>query len=138
IRLAAPPLDGSVQMLPCMSIASVRPSGDTPTDIEVPSETVTSIGGRTGAASSATRPIVATIDAVRIMELFLPILPLPPIQPSRAFYRCYDPPAVNNPFDFSGATAVVVGGATGLGQAMAEGLAVHGATVCVVSRSEQK
>ena len=42
------------------------------------------------------------------------------------------------PFDFSGATAVVLGGATGLGRAMACGLAAHGATVCVVSRSEDK
>jgi NAD(P)-dependent dehydrogenase (short-subunit alcohol dehydrogenase family) len=42
------------------------------------------------------------------------------------------------PFDFSGATAVVLGGATGLGRAMATGLAIHGATVCVVSRSEDK
>ncbi|MBI3492209.1 MAG: SDR family oxidoreductase [Acidobacteria bacterium] len=41
-------------------------------------------------------------------------------------------------FDFSDATAVVLGGATGLGRAMAEGLASHGATVCVVSRSEDK
>src|SRR5262245_50416334 len=44
MRVAAPPADGSVQMLPCRSMASVRPSGETPTDIEVPSETVTSIG----------------------------------------------------------------------------------------------
>ena len=43
-----------------------------------------------------------------------------------------------SPFDFSGATAVVLGGATGLGRAMAEGLAAHGAQVCVVSRSEEK
>ena len=42
------------------------------------------------------------------------------------------------PFDFSEATAVVLGGATGLGRAMAEGLAAHGATVCVVSRSAEK
>lgn len=42
------------------------------------------------------------------------------------------------PFDFTGASAVVLGGATGLGRAMAEGLASHGATVCVVSRSEDK
>jgi len=42
------------------------------------------------------------------------------------------------PFDFTGATAVVVGGATGLGFAMAEGLAAHGAAVCVVSRSEER
>ena len=44
----------------------------------------------------------------------------------------------SSPFDFSGATAVVLGGATGLGRAMAEGLAAHGATVCVVSRSMEK
>jgi NAD(P)-dependent dehydrogenase (short-subunit alcohol dehydrogenase family) len=44
----------------------------------------------------------------------------------------------HSPFDFSGATAVVLGGATGLGRAMAEGLAAHGATVCVVSRSIDK
>src|SRR5471030_623677 len=42
------------------------------------------------------------------------------------------------PFDFLEATAVVLGGATGLGRAMAEGLAAHGATVCVVSRSAEK
>src|SRR5579864_506153 len=42
------------------------------------------------------------------------------------------------PFDFAGSTAVVLGGATGLGRAMAGGLAAHGATVCVVSRSEDK
>lgn len=48
-------------------------------------------------------------------------------------------PAVNErPFDFDGATAVVVGGASGLGRAMAEGLAAHGARVCVVARTEQK
>ncbi len=42
------------------------------------------------------------------------------------------------PFDFSDATAVVLGGAAGLGRAMAEGLAAHGATVCIVSRSADK
>ena len=42
------------------------------------------------------------------------------------------------PFDFSGATAVVLGGASGLGLAMATGLSAHGAAVCVVSRSEEK
>ena len=42
------------------------------------------------------------------------------------------------PFDFSDATAVVLGGATGLGRAMAEGLVAHGATVCIVSRSADK
>jgi NAD(P)-dependent dehydrogenase (short-subunit alcohol dehydrogenase family) len=41
-------------------------------------------------------------------------------------------------FDFSGATALVVGGAAGLGHAMAEGLAAHGATVCVVARAGEK
>jgi NAD(P)-dependent dehydrogenase (short-subunit alcohol dehydrogenase family) len=39
------------------------------------------------------------------------------------------------PFDFTGATAVVVGGASGLGAAMAEGLASHGASVCIVART---
>lgn len=42
------------------------------------------------------------------------------------------------PFDFSGATAVVVGGASGLGRAMAEGLASHGARICIVARQEEK
>ena len=41
-------------------------------------------------------------------------------------------------FDFTGATAVVLGGASGLGLAMAEGLAASGARVCVVSRSAEK
>ena len=45
---------------------------------------------------------------------------------------------MNDVFDFSGATAVVVGGATGLGRAMAEGLAAHGARVCIVSRTHAK
>jgi NAD(P)-dependent dehydrogenase (short-subunit alcohol dehydrogenase family) len=42
------------------------------------------------------------------------------------------------PFDFTGATAVVLGGATGLGLAMAEGLAAHGASVCIASRSNER
>jgi NAD(P)-dependent dehydrogenase (short-subunit alcohol dehydrogenase family) len=42
------------------------------------------------------------------------------------------------PFDFSGATALVVGGASGLGRAMADALAAHGARVCVVARTEDK
>jgi NAD(P)-dependent dehydrogenase (short-subunit alcohol dehydrogenase family) len=42
------------------------------------------------------------------------------------------------PFDFSGATALVVGGASGLGRAMAEGLAAHGARVCIVARAHAK
>ena len=41
-----------------------------------------------------------------------------------------------SPFDFSGATALVVGGATGLGFVMAEALLAHGATVCIASRTE--
>jgi NAD(P)-dependent dehydrogenase (short-subunit alcohol dehydrogenase family) len=45
---------------------------------------------------------------------------------------------VAKPFDFSGAAAVVLGGATGLGRAMAEGLAEHGAAVCVTSRASDK
>jgi NAD(P)-dependent dehydrogenase (short-subunit alcohol dehydrogenase family) len=42
------------------------------------------------------------------------------------------------PFDFTGATAVVVGGAAGLGVAMADGLARHGASVCIVARTHDK
>src|SRR5438128_4575829 len=42
MRVAGPPVDGSVQMLPCRSTARVRPSGDTATDIDVPSWTMTS------------------------------------------------------------------------------------------------
>ena len=45
---------------------------------------------------------------------------------------------MSNPFDFTGATAVVLGGATGLGLAMAEGLAAHGAAVCIASRSAER
>ena len=43
-----------------------------------------------------------------------------------------------NPFDFTGATAIVVGGATGLGAAVAEALVDQGAAVCIVARSEDK
>jgi NAD(P)-dependent dehydrogenase (short-subunit alcohol dehydrogenase family) len=42
------------------------------------------------------------------------------------------------PFDFSGVNAVIVGGSSGLGRAMAEALADHGAAVCVVGRSAAK
>jgi gluconate 5-dehydrogenase len=42
------------------------------------------------------------------------------------------------PFDFTGATAVVLGGATGLGHAMAEALAAHGAAVCITSRTAER
>src|SRR4029077_19810592 len=55
MRVAAPPDEGSVQMLPCRSMASVRPSGETATDIEVPSLTVTLSGAGAGAAPSALR-----------------------------------------------------------------------------------
>src|SRR5262245_6138534 len=45
---------------------------------------------------------------------------------------------MTNPFDFTKATAVIVGGASGLGAAMAEGLASHGASVCIVARSRER
>lgn len=40
----------------------------------------------------------------------------------------------DDPFDFSGSTALVVGGATGLGRAMAEGFLACGALVFIASR----
>jgi hypothetical protein len=51
-------------MLPCMSMASVRPSGETATDIDVPSWTVTSIraGVDAGAAASGPSPATALPD----------------------------------------------------------------------------
>jgi NAD(P)-dependent dehydrogenase (short-subunit alcohol dehydrogenase family) len=42
---------------------------------------------------------------------------------------------MRGPFDFQDATALVVGGRTGLGLAMAEALLSNGATVCIASRS---
>src|SRR5690242_10263036 len=53
MRFIVPPDEGSVQMLPCMSAAMVRPSGEIDTDIEVPSRTVTSmaVGVEAGAAA---------------------------------------------------------------------------------------
>src|SRR5687767_1558352 len=45
---------------------------------------------------------------------------------------------ISTPFDFSGSTALVVGGAAGLGRAMAEALARHGADVCIAARSADK
>lgn len=42
------------------------------------------------------------------------------------------------PFDFRGASALVVGGAGGLGAAMARALLEHGAKVCIASRSADK
>jgi NAD(P)-dependent dehydrogenase (short-subunit alcohol dehydrogenase family) len=44
----------------------------------------------------------------------------------------------SRPFDFSGATALVIGGASGLGRAIAEGLAAHGARVVVAARQLAK
>jgi NAD(P)-dependent dehydrogenase (short-subunit alcohol dehydrogenase family) len=46
--------------------------------------------------------------------------------------------STDRPFDFAGATAIVVGGASGLGHAMARGLAAHGASVLVVARAAEK
>jgi len=57
IRFAAPPVAGSVQMLPCRSMASVCPSGETATDIEVPSLTVMSMGAFTAAAPADAAPV---------------------------------------------------------------------------------
>jgi NAD(P)-dependent dehydrogenase (short-subunit alcohol dehydrogenase family) len=44
----------------------------------------------------------------------------------------------SRPFDFSGANALVIGGASGLGRAIAEGLAAHGARVAVSARHLEK
>src|SRR5262249_45736715 len=55
MRVARPPVAGSTQMLPCRSMASVWPSGETATDIDVPSWTITSIGADSdGALACAT------------------------------------------------------------------------------------
>ena len=45
---------------------------------------------------------------------------------------------IDRPFDFRGATALVIGGASGLGRAMAEALAQHGASVCIAARNADK
>src|SRR5579864_7405305 len=45
---------------------------------------------------------------------------------------------IPDPFDFTGATALIVGGAAGLGRAMADGLADRGASVCIVARTEAR
>src|SRR5688572_31338416 len=90
----APPDAGIVQMLPCMSVAMVLPSGEIATDIDVPSRTVTSMvlgaagaaglgaglcvpaGARRGAwAARAVNPATATtnneISAARFMPRIL-------------------------------------------------------------------
>jgi len=41
------------------------------------------------------------------------------------------------PFDFRGTKALIVGGGTGLGAAMADALAAHGAAVCIASRTRR-
>ena len=45
---------------------------------------------------------------------------------------------IPDPFDFTGATAVILGGAAGLGGAIAEALACRGAAVCIVARDEAR
>lgn len=42
-----------------------------------------------------------------------------------------------NMFDLAGKNAIVVGGAGGIGQAIAQGLAMYGAHVCIASRKEE-
>src|SRR5512146_1558574 len=44
----------------------------------------------------------------------------------------------DRPFDFSGATALVIGGASGLGRAIAESLVSHGARVAIAARQLEK
>jgi NAD(P)-dependent dehydrogenase (short-subunit alcohol dehydrogenase family) len=44
----------------------------------------------------------------------------------------------DHPFDFTGASALVVGGASGLGRAMADGLAAHGAKLAIAARTDEK
>jgi NAD(P)-dependent dehydrogenase (short-subunit alcohol dehydrogenase family) len=44
----------------------------------------------------------------------------------------------NRPFDFSGSNALVIGGASGLGRAIAVGFAAHGARVAVAARQLEK
>jgi hypothetical protein len=56
-------------MLPCISIASVRPSGETATDIEVPSLTVTGIGATVLRTVCATAVLIAHTTAAKIRFL---------------------------------------------------------------------
>src|ERR1044071_8870355 len=51
MRVARPPVAGITQMLPCKSIASILPSGEAATAMEVPSSTVTVTGLETGSAA---------------------------------------------------------------------------------------
>src|SRR6187549_573092 len=72
MRVIVPPVAGSVQMLPCMSVAMVLPSGEMATDIDVPSCTVTSmvLGGggvaglRTGAGVGREPCCAPTTDTI--------------------------------------------------------------------------
>src|SRR5689334_15432376 len=72
-RRASPPVAGITQMLPCRSIASVLPSGETETDMEVPSSTVTvtSFGATgPGAALAVTANSTRTSDnSLRVMNV---------------------------------------------------------------------
>ena len=45
---------------------------------------------------------------------------------------------MNNPFDFSDKTVVVIGGTSGINRGIAELFASHGARIAVASRSQQK
>ena len=76
MRVAVPPAAGIVQMLPWRSTASVRPSGETATDIDVPSLTTTSTvaagagpAGRVPAdCARETSPALAAVTITRRSE----------------------------------------------------------------------
>jgi hypothetical protein len=79
IRFAAPPRAGSVQMLPWRSTASVRPSGDTATDIDVPSCTSKRTCCPAGGICAAALPAVASnTDVQNTLLIAAPV----------AFVRC--------------------------------------------------
>jgi hypothetical protein len=54
-------------MLPCRSTASVRPSGETPTDIDVPSWTTTSTSGEAGTAPLGDETVANNTPNKRMM-----------------------------------------------------------------------
>src|SRR5688500_6137543 len=70
-RRAVPPVAGSVQMLPWRSIASVRPSGDAATAMEVPSRTVIVVeeDGTAGAGAPPVHAVTTATVTVRIGAL---------------------------------------------------------------------